>query len=123
MRFWLYFRWVYHKIVYLSWEEVEIGWGIRPDGCSLHVSRNDAAKFIMRRRQKQKEKGFEQADEIEQPAGQPVPAYVHPDLFHRIVDTECGLRVFRPDERAIICREYLVFTDERSGWVLDSRCQ
>ena len=35
------------KKVYLQfWEESERSWGVRPDGCSLHVSVKDHEKFI-----------------------------------------------------------------------------
>ena len=35
------------KKVYLQhWEESERGWGIRPDGCSLHLTLEDRKKYI-----------------------------------------------------------------------------
>jgi hypothetical protein len=34
------------KKVYLQyWEESERGWGVRPDGCSLHISKEDAKSY------------------------------------------------------------------------------
>ncbi len=35
------------KNIYLQyWEESERGWGVRPDGCSLHLSTKDSIDYI-----------------------------------------------------------------------------
>ena len=35
------------KKVYLQyWEESEKGWGVRPDGCSLHISISDYKSYL-----------------------------------------------------------------------------
>lgn len=34
------------KVILQYWEESERGWGIRPDGCSLHISENDLKNFV-----------------------------------------------------------------------------
>ncbi len=33
-------------IVRIDWDESEAGWGIRPDGCSLHLNRGDSETFV-----------------------------------------------------------------------------
>lgn len=34
------------QVVLLMWEESERGWGVRPDGYSLHLTMEDVSKFI-----------------------------------------------------------------------------
>ena len=35
------------KQVYLQyWEESERGWGVRPDGCSIHISKDECMKYV-----------------------------------------------------------------------------
>ena len=34
------------KVFLQHWEESERGWGIRPDGCSLHFTLEDRQKYI-----------------------------------------------------------------------------
>ena len=33
-------------VVCQYWEESERGWGVRPDGCSLHLTEADRKQFI-----------------------------------------------------------------------------
>ena len=35
-----------NKCYFQLWEESERGWGIRPDGCSLHLSTNEHDKYL-----------------------------------------------------------------------------
>jgi hypothetical protein len=32
--------------VYVSWTESERGWGMRPDGCSIHLSMDEWARYF-----------------------------------------------------------------------------
>jgi hypothetical protein len=37
------------KSLYLQyWEESERGWGVRPDGCSLHLTKDDCKSYIQK---------------------------------------------------------------------------
>lgn len=35
-------------VIYQGWEESELGWGIKPDGFSLHVSREEHKLYLER---------------------------------------------------------------------------
>lgn len=35
-----------NTVILQYWEESERGWGVRPDGCSLHISNEDCSKYI-----------------------------------------------------------------------------
>ncbi len=34
------------RAICLAWEESEIGWGVRPEGYSLHLSQEDCNEFV-----------------------------------------------------------------------------
>lgn len=34
------------KCVILMWEESECGWGVRPDGCSVHINDDEMNKYV-----------------------------------------------------------------------------
>jgi hypothetical protein len=38
------------KVIKQEWVEVEEGWGIKPCGCSLHLTRDDCERYIEARR-------------------------------------------------------------------------
>jgi hypothetical protein len=37
---------VNHKVFAQDWEESERGWGVRPDGTSLHLTEQDVAEYV-----------------------------------------------------------------------------
>lgn len=34
------------KVYYETWTESERGWGCRPDGCSLHISKDEYDRYV-----------------------------------------------------------------------------
>lgn len=71
------------KKVYLQhWEESERGWGIRPDGCSLHLTLEDRKKYI--------ETIYEGRDisniphEYERICGEPIEVDIKDELYDTI---------------------------------------
>ncbi len=115
-----------HEIIYVCWEEVERGWGERPDGCSLHLNVADSAVF---------EKNFYESlpekykyfghklgplpEEYDRPAGKSVTAYVTNELYEKIKTSENGIRLWKEQERTAFKSEELVYGTERSGWVVN----
>ena len=100
----------YKEVVYISWEEWEPGFWERPDGCSLHLNMEDAKRFV---------KKF--ADRWWYPAGDPVPVYVHPEIYENILKRKKkgldGLRLNAYEEGDMIREGKLLFTKKRSGWI------
>jgi hypothetical protein len=84
----------YKPVVYVSWEESERKWGIRPDGCSLHLTEEDFRKF-------QKEYWSSMPDEVpdeySRPADSPILAYASRKLYEKIRDSE-SLRLSETQE-------------------------
>ncbi len=99
----------YKKVIYISWEEEDYFW-VRPDGCSLHLTKEDADKFV--------EKCSDGPHGWFHPAGDPVPVYVSPDIYEKIAEQDDRtLRLNAAKESKLICERKLLFTKERSGWV------
>lgn len=79
----------YKPVLYVSWEESERNWGIRPDGCSLHLFLSDFREF---------EKEYwdsmpdDVPDEYSRPADRPILAYASRKLYEKIRDGN-GLRL------------------------------
>lgn len=80
-----------HIVTCQKWEESELGWGVRPDGYSLHVTEPDREKYIRNYWEKMP---CETPDEYERPSGNPYICTVPTDLFEEIKNSECGLRFY-----------------------------
>jgi len=102
------------EVIYVSWEESERGWGVRPDGCSLHLTAEDSKEFV---------KGYWSRmpdyvpDEYSRPAGRPVKAYVSKTLYEMIKESENGIRLWNSKENEEVKNKNLVYGSKRSGWV------
>ena len=78
-------------IIRQDWEESERGWGIRPDGYSLHLKLEDVKKYIDGYWSKMPD---EVPDEYSRPAGQPRVVDVDQTIFDEVAATENGRRFF-----------------------------
>jgi hypothetical protein len=101
------------KVLYVSWEESERGWGTRPDGCSLHLTINDWDSYF---------KSYVKTlprfvpDEYSRPAGRPIEVEVTHALYKRIEESKYGIRI-RESELRKLQKGKLFYTKERSGWM------
>ncbi len=80
-------------VVRLDWEESGRGWGIRPDGCSLHKTIEDSNKFV-----KEYWAGMpdEVPDEYSRPAfgGQLYAFEVDAKTYRKIMASKNGIRLW-----------------------------
>lgn len=70
------------EVICQKWQEIERGWGIRPDGFSLHVSKDSLEKFVLR----QKERAFEYPEEFSVPDSNPYSVGVDDETFQDMVE-------------------------------------
>jgi hypothetical protein len=71
------------KKVYLQyWEESEKGWGIRPDGCSLHIDVEEHKKYINSIYENRKIN--EVPNEYDRIIGEPIICFVKDDLLESL---------------------------------------
>lgn len=100
------------EVIYVSWEESEMGWGTRPDGFSIHLTEKDYRVF---------EKSYwdempkEVPHEYSRPAGSPTKVRVGRDLYNKIKKTKKGMRLY--NENSLVRNGELAFISKRSGWV------
>ncbi len=81
-----------HTVVKQSWNEHERGWGIRPDGYSLHLTEEDRVAFI-------EEYWAEQPngpapDDYSSPDGSKTLADIKEDQYKKILASKNGIRVY-----------------------------
>ena len=100
------------EIFFVSWEESERDWGSRPDGCSLHMTQDDAKQFIEKYWH-----GMPDSvpDEYSRPAGSPTLAYVTPRLYNEIKLKKPGVRIYQNRLGEIILKE-LYYGEKVDGW-------
>ena len=62
-----------YAVVIQDWEESERGWGVRPDGHSIHLSVDDSKKFVddYWKTEQRRNPGGGVPDEYSRPAGSP----------------------------------------------------
>ena len=91
--------------VYLQyWEESERGWGVRPDGCSLHLTLEDNKNYvgtIYKDRENDKEVPYE----YDRVVGEPIECMIDPILFTLVTPS---LRLSQYEMNNLIKLEELV---------------
>ena len=78
------------EIVYVDWTESERGWGLRPDGCSLHLNEHEYELFL---RDYNRSLPEDVPDEYSF-TNKPVVAYSSNSLVEKIKTSEHGLRLY-----------------------------
>jgi hypothetical protein len=76
------------------WEESERGWGVRPDGYSLHLTLDDVKSHIAEYWKKQKKHSPEVPDEYSRPCGEPYLTEVNRAIHQQVKDSKNGVRTF-----------------------------
>jgi hypothetical protein len=67
-----------------QWEESERGWGVRPDGYSLHLSLEDVEKYIKQYWEKQKDGPA--PDEYSRNCGKPYMCTISAQLHGQLIE-------------------------------------
>lgn len=92
-------KWIEAYLQY--WEESERGWGVRPDGCSLHLSLDDSTKYV---KNYTKTLPKEVPDEYSRVSGPPISVFVSEVIYNRIRESEAGIRLFQWDmKNRLVC--------------------
>lgn len=80
-----------------QWEESERGWGVRPDGYSLHLTQEDRDAFVKNHKAHQlKIYGSEAPDEYDRPCGEPYKVKVTGKTLDKLKASKNGIRKFGP---------------------------
>ena len=73
-------------VICQKWEEVEVGWGSRPDGFSLHVSLESLRKLVRENRKRREE----YSDEFSHPDSDHYKTSVDDETFAFLVENGGG---------------------------------
>lgn len=71
-----------NKCVIQFWEESERGWGVRPDGCSIHIDEIGLSKYVGRVYEKRDPNNV--PDEYSRVSGSPFECFVSDELLEKI---------------------------------------
>ena len=95
-------------LVCQKWEESERGWGVRPDGFSLHVDQTELSRYL---REYTKDRTGPAPDEYDRPCGKPYLCVVDDETFERIQE--------KKSERSFsnIYPSPALKGDDQTGWV------
>jgi phage anti-repressor protein len=74
-----------HEVICQGWEEIEIGWGERPNGYTLHLDMASRNAFVQKMEESNEaRKPFKNGDEFSQPDSQPYKCKVNNKIFKEI---------------------------------------
>ena len=101
-----------NKVLLQFWEESERGWGVRPDGCSLHMTIYDLDKYLKRVYTNRDITNV--PDEYERTYGDPVEVYVNTLLFDKIKNNSIRLSEYefnnlKKSEDIIFEEDYMTY--------------
>jgi hypothetical protein len=79
--------------VYLQyWEESERGWGVRPDGCSLHMNNDNRDSYI---KSIYESRDDNVPDEYDRFVGNPIEVSVSDSIYNEIVENNGSIRLMQ----------------------------
>jgi len=81
---------VRHSVYAQVWIESERGWGTRPDGYSLHLTRSDVSTYIQKYWDKMPNSV---PDEYSRPEGDPTLVEIDTDLYEQVRRSIDGIKV------------------------------
>jgi hypothetical protein len=87
------------------WEESERNWGVRPDGCSLHLD-SEQLKFFLNNIYSERSK--EIPNEYERVVGKESICFISDDLFERLL-TDKSLRLLENEKNNLINMGEIIF--------------
>lgn len=80
-----------HEVVRQEWLESERGWGVRPDGYSLHRTPDDCVRYI---KEYWAAMPDEVPDEYSRPDGSPQIVCVDEKTYQQVCRSVCGVRYY-----------------------------
>jgi hypothetical protein len=96
-----------NKVYLQIWEESERGWGIRPDGCSLHLSIKDRDNYI---KSIYSERSGDAPEIYDRIVGEPIEACVS-DSIYNLVDKDKSVRLMEYEMNNLSNLEEIIIKD------------
>lgn len=93
-----------NRVFLQLWEESERGWGVRPDGCSLHIDNNELDRYV---EDIYKDRGDNIPNEYERTIGGSIEAFIDNELFTK-VSTNKNVRISQNSLNNLILMNELI---------------
>jgi hypothetical protein len=91
-----------------TWTESESGWGQKPDGCSIHLNKEDYKKYV-------KDYWDSMPDSApscyERPDGDLRDIVVSDELFNKLAESKGGIRLWQSELRELKEKNEILFKD------------
>jgi hypothetical protein len=94
-----------NKCVFQLWEESERGWGVRPDGCSIHLDDNELNTFLQNT---YKSRGDEIPNEYDRIVGSRIECFISDNLYDNLLESGT-IRLFESEKNNLISMEEIIF--------------
>jgi hypothetical protein len=94
-----------NRCVFQLWEESEKGWGIRPDGCSIHLDEQELKRYISKIYQSRTDVV---PDEYERVVGSNVDCFISDTLYDRLLE-KGTLRLLENEKNNLVSMEEIIF--------------
>jgi hypothetical protein len=94
-----------NKCILQFWEESERGWGVRPDGCSLHLNESECEKYV---NNVYKDRNDDVPHEYDRIVGHPIYCFVSDNLYTKLVKNGY-LRLMENEKNNLVKMEEIIF--------------
>jgi hypothetical protein len=94
-----------NKCIFQFWEESERGWGVRPDGCSIHLNKEELNNYI---KDIYKNRGDEIPNEYDRIIGTPLECFISNKLYDEL-NQSGHLRLLEFEKNNLILMEEIIF--------------
>lgn len=93
-----------NKVILQLWEESERGWGVRPDGCSIHIDKENRDLYVSNL---YKDRDGDVPDTYERVLGDPITAFLDDRLFD-LISNDKSIRLFENELNNLIKLEEII---------------
>jgi hypothetical protein len=97
-----------NKIILQLWEESERNWGVRPDGCSIHLDSDNRDNFV---NDFYSSRDKSVPDVYERAFGEPFFAFVQDDLF-KILEIDKSIRLLEHEFNNLVNLEEIIIKND-----------
>jgi hypothetical protein len=93
-----------NRVFLQLWEESERGWGVRPDGCSLHIDNIELDKYVDNI---YKDRGDDIPNEYERTIGSSIETFIDDELFDKVISSK-SIRISQSSLNNLILMNELI---------------
>jgi hypothetical protein len=96
-----------NKCLFQLWEESERGWGIRPDGCSIHLDQSEFKKYISKIYDSRTDDVPYEYDRV---VGKIIDCFISDTLFDKLKESG-SIRLLENEKNNLISMQEIIFKE------------